>query len=287
MKYPTVFINHGGGPLPIMGRQPDLVKNMKNVVANLLPRQPPSAIVILSAHWESDPVSITSSPKPSLLFDYSGFPRETYEYEYPAPGNPNLAQRIQDLLSDQGISSRLDDERGFDHGVFVPLMIMYPSAEIPVVQISLDASLDSRKNMEIGRALTPLRDDDILILGSGYSFHNMGAFFQPSERTIQGSIDFNEWLKGTILPNGLENWEAMTPEQRIKQYDQCMEAFENWELAPGARISHPREEHLLPLFMVAAAGGKAAKPRLIYDSTTSSSRDFGSSEHAVTGYLFE
>jgi 4,5-DOPA dioxygenase extradiol len=287
MKYPTVFINHGGGPLPLLGKQPDLVKNMKEVIRNILPKKPPSAIVVLSAHWESNPISITSSPQPSMLFDYSGFPPETYEYEYPAPGDPDLALRIRDLLWHQGLSSRLDDDRGFDHGVFVPLMIMYPAANIPVVQVSLDASLDSNKNMEIGRALSPLREDNILILGSGYSFHNMSAFFNPSQKTIKGSKDFNLWLKSTLLLAD-EDAESMTLAERKKHFDNRIKALENWEQAPGARISHPREEHLLPLFMVAAAGGETAKPRLIYDTTiNNTSGNWGVSEHAITGYLFE
>jgi 4,5-DOPA dioxygenase extradiol len=284
MKYPTVFINHGGGPLPLLGRQPELVKNMKEIIKNILPKQPPSAIVVLSAHWESNPISITASPYPSMLFDYSGFPPETYHYEYPAPGDPDLAVRIRDLLSQNGLSSRLDDDRGFDHGVFVPLMVMYPSANIPVVQVSLDASLDTQKNMEIGRALTPLRDDNILILGSGYSFHNMNAFFNPSQKTIQGSKDFNLWLKSVILPPD-DAGESLSEQK--DHFDKRMFALENWDQAPGARISHPREEHLLPLLMVAAAGGETAKPRLIYDTTSNSSGDWGASEHAVTGYLFE
>ena len=281
MKYPAVFINHGGGPLPLMGRQPDLVKNMKHVVKNLLPKTPPSAIVVLSAHWESEPVTITSAAKPSLLFDYSGFPNETYAYEYPAPGDPALAQQIQNFLEQQGIESLLDDERGLDHGVFVPLMLMYPAANIPVVQVSLDASLDASKNMDVGKALEPLRDDNILIMGSGYTFHNMEAFFNPSKATVNGSRDFNQWLKSVILPP------EETKEDTASLYEQRMRELRSWDKAPGARISHPREEHLLPLFMVAAAAGESTTPKLIYDTTASFDQAVGQSDHAVTGYLFD
>lgn len=289
MRYPTVFINHGGGPLPLLGRQPDLVQNMKHVAKKVLPKEPPSAIVVLSAHWESDPISITSSPNPALLFDYYGFPPETYEYEYPAPGDPDLAKRIHELLTKQGLSSKLDEKRGFDHGVFVPLMVMYPLANIPVVQVSLEASLDSKKNMEIGRALSPLRNDNILILGSGYSFHNMEAFFHTTKESVKGSNDFNEWLKDTILPPKENEFESWSPEEQIEQFDKRMKALEHWDSAPGARLSHPREEHLIPLLMVAAAAGEAAKPRLIYDTTKTEAAvdDFGPMDHAVTGYLFE
>lgn len=288
MKYPTVFVNHGGGPMPLMGRQPDLVANMQLIVKKLLPRTPPSALVVLSAHWESDPVSITSSPKPPLLFDYYGFPNETYAYEYPAPGDPALAQQIQDLLEQRGVESLLDNQRGLDHGVFIPLMLMYPAAKIPVVQISLDASLDAAKNIEIGKALAPLRDDNVLILGSGYTFHNMEAFFNPSKATINGSREFNRWLKSVILPpTDAEIADTSTTKHTAELYEQRMKELQFWDKAPGARISHPREEHLLPLFMVAAAAGETATPKLIYDTAVVSNKDPGLSKHAVTGYMFE
>ena len=126
MKYPTVFINHGGGPLPLLGRQPSLVENMKDVVNKHLPKEPPKAIIVLSAHWESDPIRITSSKNPSMYYDYHGFPPETYRYKYPAPGSPELAKKIRDLLGENHLASQFDEDRGFDHGVFIPLMIMYP-----------------------------------------------------------------------------------------------------------------------------------------------------------------
>ena len=212
MKYPTVFVNHGGGPLPLMGKQPNLVKSMKEVVTKFLPKDnPPSAIVVLSAHWESDPISITAGSNPSLYYDYSGFPPETYSYLYPAPGKPELARRIQNLLTKQGLTSVLDDKRGFDHGVFVPLMIMYPEATIPVVEVSLHKSLDATVNMQIGMALQPLREENILILGSGYTFHNMHSFFNPSQKSINASQEFNNWLKDTILlPNNIMDSDTTT-----------------------------------------------------------------------------
>jgi 4,5-DOPA dioxygenase extradiol len=132
MKFPSLFVNHGGGPLPLLGRQPELVKHMKEIVADHLPKVPPKAIVVLSAHWESDPIKITSSPQPSMLYDYYGFPPETYEYKYPAPGSPELARKIQNLLEERGLRSELDECRGFDHGVFVPLMIMFPEVRMLV-----------------------------------------------------------------------------------------------------------------------------------------------------------
>mmetsp|Transcript_53020 Transcript_53020/g.128639 ORF Transcript_53020/g.128639 Transcript_53020/m.128639 type:complete len:311 (+) Transcript_53020:1569-2501(+) len=310
MKFPTIFCNHGGGPLPLLGRQLDLVQGMKDAVQKYLPpidTSPPSAIVVLSAHWESDPISITSSPNPSLYYDYHGFPPESYNYKYPVPGNPALAEKIQHLLSDNGIKSQLDDERGLDHGVFVPLMIMYPHADIPVVQVSLHPSLDAQTHINIGKALSSLResdgDENILILGSGYTFHNMNAFFNPSKATIQASNDFNTWLKSTILVSPPSSSSSLGDDDEDDvpsssclsssvMYQDRLHKLSKWDKeAPGARIAHPREEHLLPLLMVVAAAGEDSKPTLIYDTTTTTSNSSSSttdlSQHAVTGYIFE
>jgi aromatic ring-opening dioxygenase catalytic subunit (LigB family) len=157
-----------------MGRQESISRHLKEVVKKYLP-DPPKAIVVVSAHWESDNdnIKITSSANPSMLFDYHGFPPETYHYEYPAKGDPDLATRIQDILNKEGIGSEKDNVRGFDHGVFVPLLLMYPQAKIPVVCVSLHRSLNAEIHMKIGKALSPLREEKVLILGSGYTFHNM------------------------------------------------------------------------------------------------------------------
>lgn len=266
MKFPAIFINHGGGPMPLMGKQPTLVNHMQEAVQKYIPEKP-KAIVILSAHWESDPIKITNYNEPqSLYYDYHGFPPETYKYKYPAPGSNELSHKIQGLLKDNGIQSQFDTDRGLDHGVFVPLMIMYPDADIPVVAVSLDASLRSDANMKIGQALGPLRNDGVLIIGSGYTFHNMQSFFHPTAASIKASSDFNAWLKDTMLSTS-------SP-------DDMKEALIDWDQAPGARKSHPREEHLLPLFMTAAASDFTGA-KVIYDTTQDSD-----AAHAVTGYVF-
>lgn len=263
MKFPTLFVNHGGGPMPLMGKQPHLVKHMKEVTKRF--PEKPKSIVVLTAHWEASPIQITNYSQPQPLnYDYGGFPQETYEYKYPAPGSPNLSTRIQQLLSKKQINSELEESRGFDHGVFVPLMIMFPEADIPVVSVSLHASLDADTNMRVGEALEPLREEGVLILGSGYTFHNLPKFFRPTKESKKASLDFNQWLKDAVKsPNTLK------------------EQLANWDKAPGGRISHPREEHLLPLFMVAAAGGYTGG-QAVYDTTSEGSRD-----HAVTGFLFK
>lgn len=263
MKFPAVFINHGGGPLPLLGRQPHIVTHMKNVVEKYLPPEPPKAIVVFSAHWESDTIRITSSNNPSMLFDYYGFPPETYEYDYPAPGDPELATRIQLLLTDNDIPSQLDEERGFDHGVFIPLMTMYPKANVPVVCVSLHSSLDANLHVQIGKALAPLLDDNVLILGSGYTFHNLKLLFNPTPASMKASTEFNDWLKT-----------AITSSDSIGM----LESLQNWEtLAPSARVAHPREEHLLPLLMCAGTGGV---PELIFDMNATDT------EPAISSYLF-
>jgi 4,5-DOPA dioxygenase extradiol len=266
MKYPAVFVNHGGGPLPLLGRQQDLVNHMrKDVVEKILPQEKPKSIVVLSAHWESDPIKISSAAKPTMYYDFQGFPPETYQYQYPAPGSPDLARKIQNLLKASGLESDLDAKRGFDHGVLVPLMIMYPEADIPVVSVSLHSSLAANINLEIGKASEPLRNEGILILGSGYTFHNMQAFFHPSTATYKASADFNEWLKEIITSGG-----------------DVTAKLQEWDKAPGARIAHPREEHLVPLLMPAAAGGGSnTTPQIIYDIRAKEG------DHAISGYLFQ
>ncbi len=157
MRMPAVFVNHGGGPMPLMGRQPMIAHHLQETVTKFITEKP-RAIVVISAHHEANPIAITSSAKPSMYFDYYGFPPETYEFKYPAPGNPELARKIQNLLSEKGLESQLDAKRGLDHGAFVPLMLMYPDADVPVVCVSLHSSLSPDIHLALGSALAPLQD---------------------------------------------------------------------------------------------------------------------------------
>jgi 4,5-DOPA dioxygenase extradiol len=301
MKFPLLFLNHGGGPLPLMGRQPSIVNHIKSVRELYLPKTPPKLIVVISAHWEEDPIRILSSPNPEMYFDYQGFPPETYKYSYRAPGSPAFANKIQMLLEKAGIPSRLDEKRGFDHGVFIPLMLLYPEANIPTVCVSIHGSLDAKANIELGLALAPLLDnddDDVLILGSGYTFHNMQAFFHPSDATYKASVQFNEWLKDSLLVDSNDGKKSNKCNQAMSSYiDKLLE----WEKAPGARLCHPRAEHFMPLLVVAGAAFESSMnvPQLIYDTSSSSDNDLTSIEsssdnkmtpvldrHAVSGYLF-
>lgn len=230
---PVVFVPHGGGPMPLLGdaNHRELTHFMQSLAAEL-PR--PTAIVVITAHWEEEVVSITYSPAPGMMYDYYGFPPETYEFNYPAPGDQPLAKQIQQLLQDQNIPARLDNQRAYDHGTFVPLMLIYPAADIPVVQLSLLSSLDPAAHIAIGKALTPLREQGVLIVGSGMSFHNMRAFFSGDPAVKGKSETFDNWLTETLTASNLTNQDR---EQRLR----------DWAVAPQGRFCHPREEHLLPL----------------------------------------
>jgi aromatic ring-opening dioxygenase catalytic subunit (LigB family) len=207
----------------------------------------PSAIIVVSAHWEEEAPTITHGVHPSLIYDYYGFPEQAYEIQYPAPGAPALAQEIFDLLDEKGIKARLDDQRGFDHGLFVPLKIMYPKADIPCIQLSLVNNLNPTEHIEIGEALSDLKHENLLIIGSGFSFHNMKAFFEKSPGESKSKNEsFEQWLIDTCSNRDLDETE------RTKR-------LENWENAPYARYCHPREEHLLPLHVCYGVAKRACR----------------------------
>jgi aromatic ring-opening dioxygenase catalytic subunit (LigB family) len=206
---------------------------------------PPKELLVVSGHWEAEVPTVTSASAPPLLYDYSGFPPSTYELTWPAPGSPKLASRVRDLLSRAGIASAETADRGFDHGVFIPLKVAFPSAELPTVQLSLQKALDPRTHLDVGRALAPLRDEGVLIVGSGMSYHNMRSFMTPAAGT--DSAAFDAWLEGAV---------SARPPERDR-------ALEGWSKAPRARACHPREEHLLPLMVAAGAGGEN-KGRVVF-----------------------
>jgi aromatic ring-opening dioxygenase catalytic subunit (LigB family) len=252
VRMPTWFIPHGGGPCFFMDWKPiDAWDRMADFLKNAsrsLPRQP-KAIVLVSAHWLEPIVGITSGAHPSLIYDYQGFPPHTYELTYPAPGAPALAARIADLLQAQGIPAQQDAQRGFDHGVFIPLKLIFPQADIPVVQVSLHNSLDPVQHLNTGRALQALRDEDVLIIGSGMSFHHMRAYGNPQYAPI--SDEFDDWLT-----------QAVQAEPKERQ-----QLLADWATAPRARDCHPpgAEEHLLPLMTVAGAAGNSVGRKVFSD----------------------
>ncbi|MBV1879225.1 MAG: dioxygenase [Pseudomonadales bacterium] len=245
-----IYLPHGGGPLPLLGHagHSNLVEFLRELTPSL---GQPEAILVISAHWEESVVSITSSAAPPIIYDYFGFPDAAYQIQYPAPGQPALAQRIAALLAAQNIEARLDNERGFDHGLFVPLNLMYPQAEIPCIQISLLDSLDPAEHIKVGQALAPLMQENLLIIGSGFSFHNMHAMKSESpESMAKKNIDFEHWLIETCTSSSLTSAEQQ-------------HRLEHWTEAPHARYCHPREEHLLPLHM--CYGIAQSKAQVIFE----------------------
>jgi aromatic ring-opening dioxygenase catalytic subunit (LigB family) len=272
MSLPTLYLPHGGGPCFFMDwpfGPPDTWEPLAAWLRGLPDTLPqPEALLVVSAHWEAPEVRILAAPNPTLLYDYSGFPPHTYELTWPAPGHPALATKIQSLLEAASIPCRLERDRGFDHGVFVPLKLVWPEADVPTVQVSLRAGLDPATHLAVGRALAPLRNQGILILGSGSSYHNMRNFMRPEAAT--DSERFDAWLV-----------EACTGDP-AKRADRLV----GWETAPAARESHPREEHLLPL-MVAAGAAEGEPGEQVFHGqamgATLSAFQFGSPAPRDTG----
>lgn len=230
----SLFISHGGGPLPLLGDNghTEMIEVLQKIAATI---QKPNAIVLISAHWEESLLAMTAAAKPELIYDYYGFPEESYQIQYPAAGSPELAGKIAGLCQQQGIESRLVQDRGFDHGMFIPLKIMYPHADIPTVQLALLNSLDPKQHIQIGNALQSLPADNVLVIGSGFSFHNMQAFFGTVTAEKKSlNHQFEDWLID-VCSN--ENYSEAERQDKLI----------HWEHAPGARYCHPREEHLLPL----------------------------------------
>lgn len=245
-----VYLSHGGGPLPLLG-DPDH-QEMRDLLVDL-PRRliQPEAIVVVSAHWEEAKATVTSAPQPPLIYDYYGFPDQAYAIDYPAPGAPGLAHTLARRLGERNIPVHLDADRGFDHGLFVPLKMMYPEADIPCVQLSLLQSLDPLRHMALGEALAGLDQEGILVIGSGFSFHNMRAFFTGRAAADPDNVAFDAWLTQTCMDTTLDE-----TERRAR--------LNHWPNAPGARYCHPREEHLLPLHVCYGAAQRAASQTLVY-----------------------
>lgn len=251
MSAQIYFLPHGGGPLPLMGDPGhkeiiDLMRCLGDRFASC------RAVIVVTAHWEADVVALSGAEQPSLVFDYFGFPPETYEYDYPAPGAPELARRAADLLSAAGIDCRIDRERGYDHGTFVPMMLIRPKADIPILQMSLLKSLDPAAHVAVGKVLSTLLDDATALIGSGLSFHNLGALLRGKSMPADEDLAFDDWLNETLLESALD---AAEQEARLAA----------WAEAPGARFCHPREDHLLPLHVCyGAAAAAALKPAKIF-----------------------
>jgi aromatic ring-opening dioxygenase catalytic subunit (LigB family) len=242
-RMPVAFVPHGGGPWPFvdMGgfmsqREIEALRSYLVNLPNQLPSRP-RALLVISAHWEEASPTVMTSAAPPIYYDYGGFPPEAYTIQWPAPGDPKLAGRVVALLEAAGIPAKTDTRRGFDHGTFIPFKVSWPDADIPTIQLSIKSNYDPADHLAIGQALAPLRDEGILILGSGMSFHSFRSFRMGTAR--KDSQLFDAWLR-----------EAATaaPEMRTT-------FLRGWSEAPGARLAHPQEDHLIPLMVIAGAAG--------------------------------
>ena len=241
-RMPVIYLPHGGGPWPFveMGIDKAEVASLAEYLRGLRSawKGTPKALLVISAHWEEAIPTLMTSPRPPIFYDYYGFPEASYSIAWPAPGAPELAGRVGELLRGNGFRTAEDDRRGFDHGTFIPLKLTFPEADVPTLQLSMLSSLDPAEHLRLGRALAPLRDEGVLIVGSGMSFHNMRGFRDPRGRGI--SETFDAWLREAV---------TSAPAERDRR-------LAAWADAPAARGAHPREEHLLPLMVAAGAAGE-------------------------------
>ena len=237
-RLPAYFLSHGGGPWPYMkGQLGHLYDKLEASIVDIR-RQigvRPRAVLMISGHWESPEFTVSSSARPPMVYDYYGFPEHTYRVQYRAPGSPELAAQVSAMLEAGGVMCRSDEARGFDHGTFTVMEPLYPEADVPVVQLSLKASFDPQAHLRAGRLLAPLRDEGVLILGSGLSYHNLRRM-DPS--AAAPSRQFDDWLQQTLV--------ASPPTERVQR-------LEAWSRAPSARVAHPREDHFMPVMVAVGA----------------------------------
>lgn len=250
MAMPSIFLSHGG---PNIVTDPSEARTFLEGLSGLIDR--PDAILIASAHFETDGPSLVSDPQPGMIYDFRGFPSELYEMVYPAPGSPRLAQEAADLLRRAGMAPTLVEERGYDHGVWTPLLLAFPDADIPVVQLSVDPARDAAYHHALGSALSPLRARNVLVVGSGHITHNLGEFFAVARGGAGASSEM------AVQVEAFTGWFA----DRFAARDR--DAMIGWrEKAPFAVENHPTDEHLMPLFVAWGAGGEDARATRIHDS---------------------
>lgn len=252
LKGTVVYFSHGGGPLPILGDRSHvkMVEFMQRLPARF---SKPDAIIVVSAHWEETIPTVLGASNPEMFYDYYGFPDAAYDITYPVSGSPDLASRVVSLLRENQVASRIDKERGFDHGLYIPLRLMYPDADVPSIQLSLVRGLDPATHINLGKALRELMKENILVIGSGFSFHNMRAFIWDGTEP------------GDAANNVFQNWLIETCTKSIDQSER-EERLVQWEKATSARYCHPREEHLLPLHVCVGIAGDDVVATKVFDN---------------------
>lgn len=243
-RLPTIYIPHGGGPWHVMEDAFGDAEGYKKLSAYLqsIPRRfgrDTRALLVISAHWEEEAPTVHCGQRPGMLYDYYGFPDFTYTLEWPAPGAPEVASRVEELLRGAGFTPRRESRRGYDHGTFVPLMVAYPRADVPVAQLSMVGTLDPETHLAMGRALAPLRDEGVLVIGSGMSYHNLRGLLSGDPRIGPVSRRFDAWLAESVA--------IADPGERQRR-------LAAWKTAPEAAACHPRSDHLVPLFVATGAG---------------------------------
>lgn len=239
---PALFVCHGAPTL--VAEKNEYIDFLKD----LGKKRTPKAVVIFTAHWESEITTISSIDDTySMSYDFYGFPKELYSIKYPAKGSIEVAAKLQSMLRNHGIESKLDQHRGLDHGAWVVLYLMYPKAEIPVIQVSVDPFLSMEKQYEIGRAINDLGKEDILVIGSGSTVHNLATVDWTAEKAEDWAVKFDDWLIEKVENNDKEA------------------LFTYRQLAPNAKHAVPREEHIVPLF-IAMGSGNTNKPQLLHQS---------------------
>lgn len=263
---PTYFLSHGGGPWPwLKDERPGLYDQLEASLVDVRRElgEAPRAILMVSGHWEADGFLVSSAERPPMEYDYSGFPEHTYRIRYDAPGDPALAETVGAMLARGGLRTGLDPARGFDHGTFSLMHAMYPEARVPLVQLAMRADYDPAAHLRAGELLAPLREQGVVIIGSGFSFHNLKGMWDGAG--AQASAAFDTWLGKTLV--------GVTAEERV-------ERLKHWTAAPAARLAHPREDHLIPLMVAVGAAGHDAGDRIYHQhdflgSITASSYRFG------------
>lgn len=261
---PTYFISHGGGPWPWLKKEMPFYDQLEKSLAAIpgALTEKPRAVLVISGHWEESDFAVMATAHPPMIYDYGGFPAHTYQVKYSAPGAPpDLVSRVETLIRDAGFATHLDLERGYDHGTFSPMVVIYPKADVPVFQLSIRADYNPEAHLRLGEALAPLREEGVLIVASGLSYHNLRAFGGAGRAP---SLEFDKWLSETL---------ALDPAaRRLRLLD--------WREAPSALIAHPEADHLIPL-MVAVGAAESEKATRVYHeddfmgSLTVSSFKFG------------
>jgi 4,5-DOPA dioxygenase extradiol len=246
-RLPSVFISHGS---PMHALQPGPAGEAWAALGRDLPR--PKAILIASAHWETNVPMLTGSPRPETIHDFSGFPEPLYKLRYPVPGAPGLAQRAQSLLKEAGFTAGIDGTRGLDHGAWAPLLYAYPDADIPVVQLSLQPDFGPTHHVALGRALRKLAEEEVLVIGSGHLTHNLRDFDRSGRAApAPYAKEFQHWVFEKIEARSLD------------------ELAEYRSLSPHGVRAHPTDEHFLPLFVALGAAPDAARPQRVFDAIES------------------